>query len=109
MGQAKEPETKAWSRALWLGPYSLVTHPHRGPPLPPARLLTIPIDIDLGEHCIGELFCTHGGVAVGVNGSDGLEGEGGEVTRAILGSENLIAVVGVEALTAPLAPNNSGE
>lgn len=41
----------------------------------PRRGLTIPIDVNLGEHCIGELLCGHGRVAAGVNGSDGLGGK----------------------------------
>ena len=41
----------------------------------PQRGLTIPIDVNLGEHCIGELLGGHGRVAAGVNGSDGLEGK----------------------------------
>ena len=60
-----------WGRGGWR-----MWPPSPLPPLCPGRprpgLLTIPIDINLGEHCIGELFCTHGRVAAGVNGSDGL-------------------------------------
>lgn len=77
------------------------------PPLetPTPGLLTIPIDIDLVKHCIGELLCTHGCVAAGVDGPDGLE----ERRRSESTRPNWASVVGVEAARAPLAPNGSGQ